>query len=138
MIDFTTPLGKKAWSLIESEYFVWLTTVDSQLRPQPRPVWFIWEDGSFLIYSQAKAHKVRHVSLHPSASLHFNADAKGEQDVIVIIGEASIDPDAPPAHRFPAYMQKYATGIAELGATPEQFSAEYSVAIRVRPTSLRG
>jgi PPOX class probable F420-dependent enzyme len=137
MIDFSTPVGKKALTLFEREYFVWLTTVDAQLRPQPRPVWFIWEDGSFLIYSQAKAYKVRHVAQHPLVSLHFNADAEGEEDVVVILGEAVIDAEAPQAQGSPAYMQKYAAGIERLGTTPAQFSAEYSIAIRVRPMSVR-
>jgi hypothetical protein len=35
-------------------------------------------------------------------------------------------------------MEKYSSGIAGLGATPEQFAQEYSVPIRVTPTGLRG
>jgi hypothetical protein len=36
------------------------------------------------------------------------------------------------------YLEKYRAAMARLDMTPEQFSAEYSVAVRVRPSSLRG
>ena len=138
MIDKKTKLDSKARKLLKREYVVWLTTVGSDLAPQPRPVWFIWDKGSFLIFSQAHAHKLKHIQNHPNVSLHFNTDETGDKDVIVYVGRAEIDSKVPPAHKVRAYLKKYKTGIHDLGSTPEQFSQEYSVAIRVTPTSLRG
>lgn len=139
MIDFNTKFGRFATRHIKKEYFIWLTTVDSTGMPQPRPVWFIWDNHSFLIFSQAKAHKVKHIQKNPNVSLHFNtADEKGEKRLIVFSGTATIDNDCLPAHRIRPYMQKYKRGIADLNATAEQFAGEYSVAIRIRPTNIRG
>jgi PPOX class probable F420-dependent enzyme len=139
VIDLKSTFGRKARRHLEDEYFVWLTTVGRDLAPQPRPVWFIWEKDSFLIFSEPKAHKVSHLRQHQGVSLHFNtSDGKGEQDVIVFVGKALIDPDAPPAHEVRAYLKKYKTGIAELDMTPEEFSSRYSVTIRVTPGSVRG
>jgi PPOX class probable F420-dependent enzyme len=81
---------------------------------------------------------VAHLKQHPDVSLHFNADARADENVTVLLGHAEIDPAAPPAHQVPAYFEKYAGGIAGLGMTPEEFSREYSVAIRVKPTKVRG
>ena len=122
---------------LQKEYFAWLTTVGSNLAPQPRPIWFIWQDDSFLIYSQPDAHKVQHIARHARVAVHFNADEMGENEILVFIGTASIDPQAPPAHKVPAYLRKYRKGIADLQTTPEQMAGEYSVAIRVKPTSVR-
>ena len=139
MIDFTTEFGQKVKRHLDRDYFVWFTTVGADLTPQPRPVWFIWEDDSFLIFSQPGAHKVAHLKGHPNVALHFNTtDAKGEEDVIVILGVAEIDPNSPPAHEVLAYLEKYETGIADLDMTPEEFSQDYSVPIRVKPRRLRG
>ena len=138
MIDLTTNFGSAVKRYLENEYFVWLTTVDSNLMPQPRPVWYIWENDSFLIFSQAKAHKVAHIRRNQSVAVHFNTDETGDKHVIVFTGEASIDMDCPPAHKVAAYFKKYEKGIADLNITPEGFSAEYSVAIRIKPTKLRG
>ena len=115
-----------------------LTTVDSNLAPQPRPVWFIWEDDSFLIFSQSKAHKVAHIKKNPKVALHFNTDETGDKHVIVFVGEASIDGNCPPAYKLGAYFKKYEQGISDLDMTPEGFSDEYCIAIRIRPTEIRG
>jgi PPOX class probable F420-dependent enzyme len=138
MIDLTSKLGRKANRHLKQEYVVWLTTVGADLTPQPRPVWFIWEDTSFLIFSQPHARKVQHIAARPRVALQFNTDETGDKDVIVFVGTAAIDPTVPPAHKVRAYFRKYRTGIEGLRMTPEQFSREYSVAIRVTPTALRG
>jgi PPOX class probable F420-dependent enzyme len=139
MLDFSSDLGQKALRHLQTEYFVWFSTVAASLAPQPRPVWFIWHAGAILIYSQPQAHKVKHIRANPQVALHFNTlDPKGEQDVIVLGGSAEIATDLPPAHQFPVYLEKYASGIADLNFTPEKFGQEYSVAIRVTPTALRG
>lgn len=141
MLDLTSKFGRFVKKHLKSEYFVWLTTVDSTGTPQPRPVWFIWENDTVLIFSQAKAHKLKHIQKNPHVSLQFNTeDVQGDRRVIILTGVATIDKDCPPANKIRAYLRKYKSGIADLNssATPEEFSAEYSVAIRITPTNLRG
>lgn len=139
MIDFKSKLGRKAMRHLKREYFAWLTTIDASGRPQPRPVWFILEGDTLLIYSQPGAFKLKHIINNPNVSLHFNTpDAKGEEDVIVFSGTAMIDPKAELVHKNSEYMRKYRTGIKTLGATPQQFTQAYSTAIRITLTSLRG
>ena len=138
MTDLASEFDGEVQQRLSEEYFVWLTTVGSDITPQPRPVWFIWQDNSFLVFSQSHAHKVRHLSRHQRVALHFNADKTGDNEVLVIIGNATIDHQAPPAEQVPAYMAKYHKGIADLNMTPAEFSREYSVAIRITPTSWRG
>ncbi len=138
MIDLNSKFGRVAKQHLQDEYFVWLTTVDLKLAPQPRPVWFVWEAGSFLIFSQPHAHKVAHIRKNPKVALHFNADETGDQHVIVFVGEAIIDDKSLPAYQVPTYFRKYEDGIAGLKMTPEEFSHDYSVAIKIRPTHLRG
>jgi PPOX class probable F420-dependent enzyme len=138
MIDFNSDFGRAVQRHLKEQSIVWLTTVDSTLTPQPRPVWFVYEDDSFLIFSQAHAHKVAHIQKHPRVSLNFNTDESGDKHVIVLTGEAVIDADCPPAHEVPTYFEKYREDIAGLDMTPDDFSHDYSVAIRIRPTELRG
>jgi PPOX class probable F420-dependent enzyme len=138
MIDLTSNFGGAVQQHLKDQYVIWLTTVDAKLTPQPRPVWFIWQDDSFLIFSQAKAHKVAHIRKNPKVALHFNTDETGDKHVIVFTGEAAIDTDCPPAHEIPAYFEKYKDDIAGLDMTPEGFSREYSAAIRIRPAEVRG
>lgn len=139
MLKLNTKFGRVAKKHLQSEYFVWLTTVDSTGTPQPRPVWFICEKDSFLIFSKPMAHKLKHIQKNPQVSLHFNsADTKGETRLIVFTGTALVEKKSLLAHKVGAYIKKYKEGIKGLGATPEQFSGEYSVAIRITPAKLRG
>lgn len=136
--DSKIKLERKAKTVIKNEYVVWLTTVDANGAPQPRPVWFIWDNDGFLIYSKATAHKIKHIKENGNVSLHFNTDKTGDKDVIVYIGKAEFDTHAMPPGKVPAYLRKYRKGIKDLGMTIEGFSSEYSAAIRVKPCSLRG
>ncbi len=138
MLEIPFKLRATVRRRLKEEYFVWLTTVGSDLAPQPRPVCFIWQNDSFLIYSQPEAHKVHHLQQHPRVALHFNCDATADQGVLVFIGDARIDPDAAPAHKMRAYLAKYREGIASLNSTPERMAQAYSTAIRVTPTTVRG
>jgi len=138
MINLNSDFGRAVEKHLNEQYVIWLTTVDSSLAPQPRPVWFVWQEDSFLIFSQAKAHKIAHIEQNPKVAVNFNTDETGDKHVIVFTGEALIDTDCPPAHQVPAYIEKYKDGIAGLDMTPEGFSSEYSVAIRIRPAEVRG
>jgi PPOX class probable F420-dependent enzyme len=137
-VDLNSDFGRVVQQHLKDQYVIWLTTVDSNLMPQPRPVWFIWQDDSFLIFSQANAHKLAHIKQNPKVALHFNTDETGEKHVIVFTGEASIDTKSPPAHEVSVYFEKYKESIAGLDISPEGFSSEYSVAIRIRPAEVRG
>ena len=138
MIDWSSKFGRKVKRHLRQEHTLWLTTVGPDLMPHPRPVWFVWDDDSILFFSQPHAHKVRHLLAHPQVALNFNTDAKGDVNVIVLLGTAAIDADAPPAHKVSAYLRKYREGIAGLKRTPEHYGRESSIAIRVTPTAARG
>ena len=78
-----------------------------------------------------------HVQQNPRVALNFDGNGFGG-DIIVITGEAQVSPDDPPADQLPAYVQKYSDFIATRYETPENFASIYSVALRIRPISIRG
>lgn len=137
MIDFTTEFGQRVAQQLKAEQIIWLTTIGPENSPQPRPVWFLWDGTSVLIYSQANAHKLGHMTQNPKVSLNFNTDIDGEE-VSVLLGQAQLDPNTPPANANAAYVEKYEKGIASLEMTPQEFAEEYPIALKVTPTRLRG
>ena len=56
MLDTTTEAGGRAERRLREEAISWLTTVRADGQPQSVPVWFLWDGGSFLIYS-VEAHQ---------------------------------------------------------------------------------
>lgn len=137
MIDTTTEFGQRVARRLAEERIAWLTTVDSNGTPQPRPVWFLWEDETFLIYSRPGTAKLRHIVERPQVALNLDGDGLGG-DIVVFAGQADLDPAAPPADQVPAYVAKYQPGFARIGLTAAEFAASYSVAVRVTPLKLRG
>jgi PPOX class probable F420-dependent enzyme len=135
--DPSTSFGRRVHRRLRDEPVVWLTTAGADGTPQPNPVWFLWEDGSILVYNLASAHRVRHVRERPQVALHFDGDGEGG-DIVVIIGRAELPEGLPPAHELPAYLAKYGARMAAVSGSPEAFSRRYSVPMRIHPRRVRG
>jgi PPOX class probable F420-dependent enzyme len=136
MFDPGTPQGGRAIARLTDEKIIWLTTVRPNGQPQTSPVWFLYEDGEFLIYSLAGTARTANLEENPRVSLNLDGDGEGG-NIVAIEGSARIDPDAPPSDAVAAYQEKYAGSIAGNGWTPESFAADYPVAIRITPRRAR-
>lgn len=119
---------------LEKDMVIWITTVGRDSRPHAVPVWFLWNGDSFLIYS-VPGQKVRDIRANRNVQLHLNTDRTGNV-VIRFDGVARIVRKEPPAYRVAKYLARYREQIKGFGWTPKQFSDQYHVAIRVRPTRL--
>lgn len=117
------------------ELIVWLTTVRADGQPQSVPVWFVWHEGSFLIYSQRDKPKLRNVMDNPKVSLHLRGTDAGD-DIVTVEATAVRAPDAPPADRVEPYVEKYRSRIDHYGWTPASFAEDYSEPLRVTPTEV--
>jgi PPOX class probable F420-dependent enzyme len=137
MIDLSGKFGTRVAHRLDKEEIIWLTTVRADATPQPSPVWFLWTDQTLLIYSQPNKQKLRNIERNPKVALNFNSSETGG-NIVVITGQAHIDPDAPPANQVSAYVEKYREAITRIGMNPDSFAQSYSVALYVTPTGLRG
>jgi PPOX class probable F420-dependent enzyme len=137
MLDFNSRFGRHANRRLRQEKIIWLTTVDSTLTPQPRPVWFHWDGQTLLLFSERDKAKLRHIGGNPRVALNLNTDEDGG-DVVVLIGEAMRLDQPPDPNRVKAYLRKYREGIKDLGMTVQEFTESYSVPVLVTPKALRG
>jgi PPOX class probable F420-dependent enzyme len=131
---FDSGSAKDAHALdrLEHEMIGWLTTVTPDGQPQTFPIWFLWEDGEALIYSDHRARRNENIATNPRVSLHLPANAEGG-DVVVIEGIARVDPGAPRVTEHAAYLVKYGAWIAEFLSSAEAMAETYNVPVRVRP-----
>jgi PPOX class probable F420-dependent enzyme len=136
-IDTSSEFGARVARRLQEEHLIWLTTVGADLAPHPVPVWFLWDGETFLVYSQPDKPKLGHIKRHPHVSLNFDGDGLG-RNIVVINGEARLDPSAPPADAIPEYVEKYKDYIPRIGMTPAQLAKAFSVPIRITPTRLSG
>lgn len=117
---------------------IWLTTVGRDGAPQPNPVWFLWdsEDG-VLTYNRADAVRLENIQRHPRVSLNFDGDGHGG-DIIVLIGDAEVSSEHPPAHRDHAYLAKYRESMRRVSGSVESFAEMFSVPVYLRLNRVRG
>lgn len=136
-IDRSAPFGARVHDRLTNEQIAWLTTVGRDGTPHPRPVWFLWDGETFLVYSQSNTAKLAHIARNPRVALNLNSDSHGG-DVIIITGSTQVDESVPRANQHPAYVEKYRASIQSIGMTPESFAASYNVAVRIIPEKLSG
>ena len=135
LLDTSTAKGKHVERRLHKDIVIWLATSGVEGRPHAVPVWFWWDGDSFLVYS-VPGQKVKDIEASPSVQLHLNTGSEGE-DVVRIDGDAKRLRRQPPAYKVPDYIRKYRALVKSYGWTPESFSRQYHVALRIRPTKIR-
>lgn len=138
--DLDTEFGVRAARRLREEPLAWLTVVDAAGRPQPAPVWFLWDDasGTALVYSANGAKRLAHLRANPQVALHLDGDGQGG-DIIVLTGEIADAPDEPAVPDNPAYLAKYGTWISGgPWRSAEVFAETYSVPLRLTVRRIRG
>jgi PPOX class probable F420-dependent enzyme len=136
-LDQRTEFGARVATHLRDEIVVWFTSVTPGGAPVPNPVWFLWDGAATVTVYSMPGDRVRNIEAHPRVTLNFAGDGRGG-DIVVVIGRAAVDPDAPPADANSAYLEKYAQDIARIGMTPESFAQRYSEHVRVELLRVRG
>jgi PPOX class probable F420-dependent enzyme len=136
ILDLNSEFGLNVDQRLRQEEVIWLTTVAPDGTPHPNPVWYCWDGQEIIIYSQPSAYRIRNLKLNPKVSLHLQGASPSGEDVVVIYGEAKMDPHYQRAHL--GYSQKYQKYLPEMNLTQAQLAATYSVEIRIKPTRVRG
>jgi PPOX class probable F420-dependent enzyme len=70
-IDTSTPFGQRVVQRLREDVVIWLTTVRADGTPEPSPVWFLWDQETFLIYSLRDTTSIGsalRASAHPKTS----------------------------------------------------------------------
>jgi PPOX class probable F420-dependent enzyme len=135
--DPTTPFGERVRRRLSEDLVIWLTTVGSDLTPQPNPVWFLLESDGLLVYNRSTAHRLRHVRARPRVSLNLDSDGRGG-DIVVMTGSGEVSDGDPAPHEHAAYVAKYGAMMTRVSGTLEKFSRQYPVPLRVRGLRVRG
>ncbi|MBF6327589.1 TIGR03667 family PPOX class F420-dependent oxidoreductase [Nocardia transvalensis] len=138
VVDTSTEFGAHVAERLQREHIAWLTTVGrSGGTPQPNPVWFLWRDGEFLLFSKPNQAKLRNIEANPRVSLNLNSSESGGE-IAILTGSARIDSDGATEDEIADFTTKYREPMVPLGYTAEQFYADYSVLVRITPDRLRG
>lgn len=137
ILDSSRPEHEKARALLENDLIAWFTTTDDDGTPHAVPVWFMWHEGTVVVFSEPGTVKVRHVERGSRVLVHLNAGGPWGDDVVVLTGSAAISPlDATTFRKenfADAYDAKYSAAIEAFGMPPEALSEKYSTVLVFTP-----
>jgi PPOX class probable F420-dependent enzyme len=132
----TPEATERGQAQLDRDVVGWLTTLAPDGRLQASPISFLWEDGTLLFYSQPGTPKLRNIAAHPQVSFHLQSDPYGDH-VLILEGEARVDPATPPSDVHAAYAAKYREPLAHWGLDEAQTAREFSVPVRITVTRTR-
>lgn len=115
---------------------IWLTTVSADGQPQTSPVWFLWQDGAFIVYSLPNAPRVRNIRGNPRVALNLDGDGEGGA-IATFEGTAVLDDAGPASTELTDYQARYLARITAYGWTAQSFARDYPQRIVITPTKLR-
>jgi PPOX class probable F420-dependent enzyme len=122
--------------LLDKELIAFLTAVNENGQPQASPVWFQRDGEDIVVYNRPGARRLRSIETNARVALTLRADRQGHA-LVSLEGTAVTENHLPRAKDFPGYEEKYLDEIADLGWTPDSFSDEYSVGLRITVTRVR-
>ena len=122
--------------LLDHQVIGFLTAVKEDGQPQTSPAWYMRNSDDIVIYNRPPARRLRSIETNPNVDFNLRADV-GARSGVTLEGTAVLEKGLPPAKDFPGYETKYADEIAGLGWTPQSFSDDYPVGIRITVTRVR-
>ncbi len=138
--DAADPVHARLLDRLRAEEIGWLGSTGRDGYPHAVPVWFLWHDDTVLIFSSPGAAKVKNLRADPRALFHLEGGPRGEHLQLL---QGTVEFSDWPTSAWleqvgDAFLQKYAEGIVEFGATPESFAADYPLALVFRPHKFIG
>ena len=114
---------------LESDRYVWLTTVAKSGQPIPRLVWYFFDGHEVTVYSMPKAAKIAHINARPQVSLNLDSDGNG-RGTIVVAGAARVDAVGADSLADEQYQAKYHDYALSIGMADE-FLAAFSTRLKI-------
>ncbi|MFN8518190.1 MAG: pyridoxamine 5'-phosphate oxidase family protein [Chloroflexota bacterium] len=133
-MDATTPPQPpdRVAHFLRTEEVLWLSTFGTDGFPGLVPIWFSWDGASILLASKPPAEKVADMRAEPRVMVALG-NAEEDFDVGLVEARAEL-PDTPVDAFLPeSHWAKYASDLASIGLTREEYLRSYSQAVRLVP-----
>lgn len=105
-------------------------------RPRVVPIWWTYRDGAFLMVTGPKADKVRALERNGAVALTIDS-SKPPYHVLLIDGDASVEPTEGMAPEYPEIVQRFLGPAADGYLAPMRERVKTQRRIRVKVRSYR-
>ena len=76
IFDPNDELGAHALARLRDDRIGWLTTVRPDGQPVSMPIWFLWQDGELVMYSDENAKRNANIGANPKVAFHLATDER--------------------------------------------------------------
>ena len=122
--------------LLEEPNLARLAYIGVDGRPRVVPIWFSYIDGDIVMVTGPKAEKARAIATNTAVALTIDS-AKPPYNVLLIDGDAALEPVEGMASEYRAIVERYLGPAAEAYLTQLLPRVKRQVRIRVRPRHWR-
>lgn len=122
--------------LIEGANLARLAYIGTDGRPHVVPIWCAYRDGDIVMVTGPKADKVRAIERNGAVSLTIDSSTP-PYHVLLIDGDATVEPTDGMAPEYPAIVQRYLGPAAEAYLAPMRDRVKTQRRIRVKVRSYR-
>jgi len=122
--------------LVEGPNLARLAYIGTDGRPHVVPIWCGYRDGEVIMVTGPKADKVRAIEKNGAVSLTIDS-SKPPYHVLLIDGDATIEPTEGMAPEYPEIVQRYLGPAAEGYLAPMRDRVKTQRRIRVQVRSYR-
>lgn len=117
---------------LEHQDVIWLSSTCPDGRPHVVPLWFIWDGGTFTVFSKPRAQKVHNVRSEPRVMVAVGEPGR-DFDVELVEAIAELLPVQARQLRLDAFACKYGDRLADDGISWTRYAEVYAQPIRIRP-----
>jgi len=105
-------------------------------RPRVVPIWCAYIDGDIVMVTGPKADKVRALEANPAVAITIDS-SKPPYHVLLIDGDAAVEPTDGMAPEYPAIVERYLGAAADAYLAPMRARVKTQRRIRVKVRSWR-
>ena len=122
--------------LIEGPNLARLAYVGTNGRPHVVPIWWAYQDGDIVMVTGPKADKVRALEANGAVAITIDSH-KPPYHVLLVDGDATVEPTDGMAPEYPAIVQRFLGAAAEGYLAPMRQRVKEQRRIRVKVRSYR-
>ena len=120
--------------LLDGPNLARLAYVGLDARPRVVPIWFIYAGGEFIMVTGPKAYKARALAANGAVALTIDSSTP-PYHVLLVKGDAVIEPTDGMASEYPDIVRRYLAGAADAYLAPMRDRVKEQRRIRVTPRS---
>jgi PPOX class probable F420-dependent enzyme len=134
----TVTLDARQLKQVQKPYIATLATVRADGSPHTAPVWYVYEDGAFLVLTERASQKARNIARDPRVELCIDDRERAPYHTVIVRGRATLQPYPGDAWRLALAVRYLGAGRGQRYVDSTAVTAANEVLVRIEPEQIVG